>query len=382
MGEFSDRRILIVDDVRDNVDVLVAALRGDYKLSVALDGQQALQLLDKAAPDLVLLDIVMPGLGGYEVCRRIRQRPELADVPVMFLSALHDSGSKVEGFEAGGNDYITKPIEVVELRARVRSLIKAKAFSDAQKQRLASELLIASEIQKSVLPRDPAAFASARLDVCFQLDPARDVGGDLYVLEWLPGHQLGFAIGDVSGKGLAAAMFMLVASTLLKTTLRTQRDPARVLAIVNDELARDNAAQMFITVTCGIFDVGSGRVRYAVGGHTPLVVRNAQGQTHLDEGPLGTALGLEPGLEFPVRGARLAPGDALVLYTDGVTEAFDPQRALFGDARLLAALAGGPVRHARDLVEGTVGAVRAFAQGAPQSDDLAVLALRRPEVEA
>ena len=161
MTDLADARILIVDDVKANVDVLVQALRDDYKLSVALSGESALRSAEKSPPDLVLLDIMMPGLDGYEVCRRLRAGPATQDVPVMFLSSLDEAANKAQGFEVGGNDYLTKPFAVVEAKARVRSLLKAKAYSDAAKEKIASELRIAREIQTGILPADITALRTA-----------------------------------------------------------------------------------------------------------------------------------------------------------------------------------------------------------------------------
>jgi len=143
--DLSQCRVLIVDDVKANVDVLVQALRNDHKLSVALDGESALRSVEKNPPDLVLLDIVMPGLDGYEVCRRLRAAPNTQEIPVMFLSSLDEVKNKTLGFEVGGNDYLTKPFEVLEVKARVRSLLKAKAYSDAVKEEMAAELAIARD---------------------------------------------------------------------------------------------------------------------------------------------------------------------------------------------------------------------------------------------
>ena len=129
--ELTDCRVLIVDDAKANVDMLVEALRGDFKLSVALDGEAALRAVEKSPPDLLLLDIMMPGIDGYEVCRRLRADPATQEIPIMFLSSLDDVQDKARGFELGANDYLTKPFEILEVKARVRSLLKAKAYTDA-----------------------------------------------------------------------------------------------------------------------------------------------------------------------------------------------------------------------------------------------------------
>jgi phosphoserine phosphatase RsbU/P len=153
----SECRVLIVDDVKANVDVLVTALRGEYRLSVALDGEKALDSVAANPPDLVLLDILMPGIDGFEVCRRLRAAPATRELPIMFLSSLEDSRNKAQGFEAGGNDYLTKPFDAIEARARVKSLLRAKAYSDAVKEAAARELAVAREIQTAILPTDPSA---------------------------------------------------------------------------------------------------------------------------------------------------------------------------------------------------------------------------------
>ena len=154
MKKLSDCRVLLVDDAKANLDILVEGLKADHKLSLALNGEMALQIAARTPPDLVLLDIVMPGLDGYEVCRRLRQMPETAEVPIMFLSSLEEVQNKTRGFEAGANDYLTKPFEMLEVKARVRSLLKAKAYSDAVKEQIASELRVAREIQMGMLPHD------------------------------------------------------------------------------------------------------------------------------------------------------------------------------------------------------------------------------------
>ena len=154
MKDLSECRILIVDDVKANIDILVAALRGEYKLSIALDGENALRNAEKNPPDLVLLDIVMPGIDGYAVCRRLRASEQTREIPIMFLSALEDVKDKARGFEMGANDYLTKPFEILEVKARVRSLLKAKAYADAVREAMERDLSIAREIQMGILPSD------------------------------------------------------------------------------------------------------------------------------------------------------------------------------------------------------------------------------------
>jgi len=225
LKELSESRVLVVDDSEANVDVLVEALRGEYKLSVAMDGEAALRAIEKNPPDIVLLDIMMPGIDGYEVCRRIRANEAWHDLPVMFLSSLEDARDKARGFEAGGNDYVTKPFEPLEVRARVGSLLRSKAYSDAVKEAMARDLRIAREIQMGILPADlGAATKGTGLDVAAILEPAREVGGDLYEVLHPAEDRVFVALGDVSGKGIPAALFMAVTMTLMRAMARLHDD--------------------------------------------------------------------------------------------------------------------------------------------------------------
>ncbi len=377
MKDFSDCRILIVDDAKANVDILVEALKKDYKLSIALNGEAALQIASKTPPDLVLLDIVMPGIDGYEVCRRLRRMPEMADVPIVFLSALDEAAQKARGFEAGANDYVTKPFEILEVQARVRSLLKAKAYSDAVKEKLASELRIAREIQMGILPEDvSAASQGSGLEVHAHLEPAREVGGDLFEVLRTENGQVVFALGDVSGKGIPAALFMAVTMTLIRTMARQFRRPDEIVRQVSDTLAAHNPRCMFVTILCGVYDPRTGRLTYSSAGHPPPVyIRD--GQASFAPMNSGSVAGMMPGIEVPLQSLQLNPGETLVVYTDGVTEAFNAADEELGDERLLEQLTRKPGATPKESVTSVLELVRRHVGDHPPSDDIAVLALRR-----
>src|SRR5215471_9312043 len=292
MKKLSDCRVLLVDDAKANIDILVEGLKADYKLSIALNGEMALQAAARTPPDLVLLDILMPGMDGYEVCRRLRQMPETAEVPIMFLSSLEDVQNKTRGFEAGANDYLTKPFEMLEVKARVRSLLKAKAYSDAVKEQIASELKVAREIQMGMLPHDFTGPEQA-YGVSFGavLEPAREVGGDLYGVCAAGPERLLVFLGDVSGKGIPASMFMVRAISLARLLAREIAEPERILARLNDELAVDNPSGMFVTFLCAVFEPGSGRLTLANAGHCRPVVLGGAEPPRWAVRNLGTALG-------------------------------------------------------------------------------------------
>jgi phosphoserine phosphatase RsbU/P len=373
----SDSRVLIVDDVKDNIDVLVNALRDEYKLSVALDGTAALRSIEKQLPDLVLLDIMMPGLDGYEVCRQLRAREATREVPVMFLSALEDVKDKAHGFEVGGNDYLTKPFELLEVKARVRSLLKAKAYADAVRDAMARDLRIAREIQMGILPADPAALTRGTgLDVHAVIEPARQVGGDLYEVLRVSDTRVVVALGDVSGKGIPAALFMAVAVTVLRTLARQIERPDEILRRLNDELVEQNPRGMFVTLQCLVFDTKERRVLCAGGGHHELAVLTPNGPPRLMCKSTGRPIGLMPANHIECETIALEPGETFVLYSDGVSEAMNARDDLYGEERLLATLAAHRDATLPDMLSHVLTDVRAFADGAKQSDDITMLAVR------
>ncbi len=377
MKNLSDCRVLLVDDTKANLDILVNGLQGEHKLSLALNGEQALQIAARTPPDLVLLDILMPGMDGYEVCRRLRQTPATAEVPVMFISSLEEVQNKTRGFEAGGNDYLTKPFEMLEVKARVRALLKAKAYNDAVKEQMAAELRISREIQMGMVPRDFSGLEQEfQVSCAAVLEPAREVGGDLYgVYRAGPGRLVLF-VGDVSGKGIPACLFMVRAISLARLLAQDNPEPERILARLNDELAADNPYLMFVTFLCGVLDRPSGRLALANAGHCYPVILPAAGPPRWAINHSDPPLGIKPGLELQRSELTLGEGDTLLLYTDGVVEAFNPRQECYGDERLLTDVAVFRNRRAAELAAGLLQSVRAFAGTAPQSDDIAILALK------
>jgi sigma-B regulation protein RsbU (phosphoserine phosphatase) len=266
-----------------------------------------------------------------------------------------------------------------EMQTALTQYIEAVKQSAAAEERLESELRVARQIQMSLLPR-AADLLPDRLgcEVFGLLEPARAVGGDLFDVVLRRPGEVSFVIGDVSDKGIPAALFMAVTDIHFEAAARELRDPEAVLARVNDALVAENTANMFVTLICGVLDTDSGRLSLASGGHTRPVLIPASGPPRFLEGDVGTVVGVVPGLSFQRRDVRLQPGDALLLYTDGVTEAHDPQSQLFGEERLLAHLCSRPPEDPGPLAQGVRDAVRAFAKSAPQFDDIAILIVRRP----
>ena len=244
------------------------------------------------------------------------------------------------------------------------------------KERIQSELRIARDIQAGMLPRVFPPFPErTEFDLFAVMEPAREVGGDFYDFFFIDDRRLCVVAGDVSGKGVPAALFMAICKTLLKTEALAGRPPADVLARVNRTLIPDNEMLMFVTVALLILDVETGEIAHANGGHPrPFVSAGPERFVVLD-GPPGVVLGVVDACPFVTTRRLLRPGETVFLYTDGVTEATDAEQRLFSDARLQAALSAGGAETPEALIGRLRDAVRDFTAGTPQSDDITMVAL-------
>ena len=383
-----DWALLVVDDNEDNRYTLVQRLKrlGYPDVTTAVDGRDALDKLEQRAFDLVLLDIMMPGLTGYEVLERMKADERLQHIPVVMISAVDQLESVVRCIELGAEDYLPKPFNPTLLRARVGASLEKKRLRDeiiAHLGRIEQDLATARQIQLSMVPADfQIATPSQTMEVYGTLLPARQVGGDLYDFFWTDPRTLCLVVADVSDKGAAAALFMARAKSVIRlvaTLLRTQASdtsgPAAIIARVNEELCRDNALGMFVTLFFGMLDTDSGELHFVNAGHTvPYIV--APGRVVPLPGARAKPVGIRPMLSYAATTARLAPGQCLFLYTDGITESANPDGAFFSEEQLAQVLESHARESPRGMVDAILRAVREFSGAAPQSDDIAALALR------
>jgi phosphoserine phosphatase RsbU/P len=261
------------------------------------------------------------------------------------------------------------------MRDSLKTYIRDLQETTAAKERLEGELRVARRIQADMLPKPTAGGPGEGFELGATLVPARAVGGDLFD-HFRDGSRVFFLVGDVSGKGVPAALFMARTKTVFEAVAAREEDPGRVLDRVNRSLCRDNDAGMFVTAVVGALDLAGGELAFALAGHEPPVLVPADGPPEALGAEGGRVLGLIEESEFPVNRLRLGHGDAVVLYTDGVSEAQDPGGGFFGVERLVAVAAARRREAASALTEGVLGAVRAFAGAAPQSDDITILTLR------
>ncbi len=282
------------------------------------------------------------------------------------------------GFQAENSEIGEVARSIENYHVKIEELIdrveKAKA---RELEAAARELRLAREIQMGMLPHDFARVGHAyHVDFGAVLEPAREVGGDLYGICATNPERLVVFLGDVSGKGLAASMFMVRAISLARVLAREISEPEAILARLNDELAVDNPLGMFVTLLCAVFEPGRQQLTLANAGHCRPILLSDNDSPRWAVNRLGTALGFDPGLSFERTEMRLRDGDVLILYSDGITEAFNTSEECYGNERLLSGTRVLSHRSAAEIADALLRDVRAFAGTAPQSDDIAILALK------
>ncbi|MGC9194607.1 MAG: PP2C family protein-serine/threonine phosphatase, partial [Syntrophobacteraceae bacterium] len=246
----------------------------------------------------------------------------------------------------------------------------------AARERIESELKIARRIQMSFLPKAfPPLAGNTRVDIAARLEPASQIGGDLYDYFLLDDDHLFFAVGDVSDKGIPAALFMAVTKTLLKGIAEKGMSPSQILGKCNLELCLENDSMMFVTLFCAILDLRSGLLSYSNAGHEhPFIVRQGRRPEQLSV-PDGFLLGIDEQASFKTAQIKLQPGDTLIVYTDGVTEALNLAGQFYSHERLAAEILSCVCLPADVIAEKILNSVRVFSSQVPQTDDITLLAL-------
>jgi phosphoserine phosphatase RsbU/P len=385
----ADAALLVVDDNEDNRYTLTRRLnREGYKnLTMAKNGREALDKLKAQPFDLVLLDIMMPDMNGYEVLEQVKATPALRDIPIIMISSLDEIESVIRCIELGAEDYLGKPFNPTLLRARIGASLEKKRLRDEVRrnmERLVQELAAARALQLAMLPRQfPTCSPSHPIAVHAVMEPAREVGGDLYDCFYAGEHTFCFLVGDVCGKGASAAMFMARARSLVRITVnlwlewRTDDiDPGALLEAVNRELCQDNDDCMFITMFLGLIDTRSGVVSFVNAGHPRPHLVSSTGDTKQINSKPALPLGVRRQARFQTRTLQILPGDALFVCSDGVFEAVNRKGDLFSIERIGQLLRQANAAEPREMVRIIKDAVDAFTGGAPKTDDLTALALR------
>ena len=384
-------RILIVDDEPD-IELMVRQKmrrklrKGLYELEFALNGREALKKLENGGGggaergiDMVVTDINMPIMNGLELLAEIaKQHPGLKSIVV---SAYGDMDNIRIAMNLGAFDFVTKPVDFADLEATIeRTEEHLRTWRTAMRSRdqvaaRRSEIEIARTMQRAAVPAELPE--SRRYQLHAMLEPTNEIAGDFFDVVRLEDEKLGIAVGDVSGRGVGAALFMTGSRSVLKGTAIGSSDPATVLSEMNEVVSEDNPECRLVSLVYAVYHPRTGEVRYANGGHPmPLVIDGGGRRRGLD--PVeGVAIGVQSGAEFGEGEAALEPGETLLLYCDGLTRVRNPAGEEFGTKGIEGAFAAGPPASAREAVERVLEDVKRFGEGREIEDDVVCLALRR-----
>jgi serine phosphatase RsbU (regulator of sigma subunit) len=393
-------KILIVDDEPFNIEYLMQELEEDgYHLLSAENGQVALDLVATESPDVILLDILMPEMDGFEVLDRLKGDKATRDIPVIVISALVDMDHVVHGIKHGAEDYLPKPFDPVLLHARIGSSLERKRLRDQEQRYLKAlerELEIGRQIQAEFLPPELPHLPGWEIAADFQA--AREVAGDFYdAFTFAQDGQLGLVMGDVCGKGVGAALYMSLFRTLLRAVasadglsdglgagLTATDSPSvqprdrlvKAVTLTNKYVAENHPQScMFASTFFGVLDPVTGALVYVNAGHEPPIIFGADGIKR-DLRPTGPVVGIFSEIDFAVGVAQLEPRDTLLMFTDGVTEALNVSGELF-ELERLHELLERPQESALALLDHIAAALREHQGEAAQFDDIAMLAVRR-----
>lgn len=387
--------ILIVDDTPMNRKILASMLRQHgYGVIEAEHGQAAIELALREQPALILLDIMMPGMDGQKVCTYLKSLEQTCDIPIIFISAIHDTATKTTCFAMGGVDYITKPFQKNEVLARVQHQVKLRQATQSllttnrqlveKQRRLDEDLQAAAHIQHSLLLKDIPTFE--QMQVAWRYIPCQRIGGDIFHVHRLDEDHLGLFMLDVCGHGIAAAMVTVSVSQrltpqpggLLKQRLTappyyTLTSPAEVLRSLDREYPLERYEKYF-TLTYLILNWRKGWLRYSSAAHPPPLLVHANGEV-LSLRAGGSLIGLGEVAPFEEETVPLRAGDRLYLYTDGLIDCMNRHGEVFGTARLLEALKTCQTLPVQLACDQLIAQLFRYVDGGSPQDDMSLLAL-------
>ncbi len=364
--------ILIVDDNPEMVSFIAMLLEKNYRIYTAGNGKQGLEAVDIHRPDLIITDVMMPVMDGYEMTRILKADNELRHIPVIMITAKADISQKIEGLEQGADDYLVKPFNPRELLVRIRTLIKTVEFEKIIMKRnreVENELEIARMLQQRLLP-DMALVASG-YDMHAVYIPMDKVGGDFYDYKQRDGV-IDLFIADVSGHGLPGA-FMSTITKMANDHIEDRTSPARILLMLNDVICRTTVMSNFITAfNCNI-DMKTNRMKYAIAGHNPPIVYRSSTGDFIRLEARGKLLGFIKGIEIEEKEMQMLAGDRLVLYTDGITECHNPAGEMFGEVRFNAFIKECYGLSPENCCTAIISRLREFSGSFTFEDDLTIL---------
>ncbi len=381
-------KLLIVDDRQPDLDELAELLNSDYGIETATSDEQVLKAVSASnPPNLILMGLMRSDSDSFDLCRRLKANPTAREIPLIFLVAEKDSDLNAKVLESGAVDCITKPVSPQLLKARVKThlalgardveLRQAYLQIEELKKQDDLEFKVGRKIQKSIVPSIFPAFPDHdEFDIHAVLQPARDFEGNFYDFFFIGDDRLCFCIGDVTGKGLQAALFMSVAKTIIKSRAGDDFSTASILTHVNEELKALKQDSMFMSLFIGILNIKTGRLLYTNAGHKPPYLKKGSGSVKRLDRIHGPQIGIAGGLVYRENLTTLSKNDMLMLYSDGLTRDRGDENNRFSDKRLEELLAAIEYDSAENIVNAVVSEEKKFCGAADQAEDITLLALK------
>ena len=381
--DLSGAKVLLVDDTPENLRVLRQALEPEgYSILISTSGEIALRIAKSAQPDLILLDVRMPGIDGFETCRQLKQNEDTRDIPVIFVTAQSETQSLVEGFQVGGIDYIQKPFQNEEVLARVQTHLRVRRLSlevESAHQRIIDEmeheLQSAHDMQMSLMPKEQPRIEG--LDIAGICRPARHVGGDFYQYFQRDG-KLMICLADVTGKGMEAAIPVVLFDGILESEMDHGGEITQIFERLNNMLYRKLPGLTAVCLAAGELDLSTCTLTLANGGCPyPYHFHGATKQL-VELQTSAYPLSVRPDIAYPSIHAQLETGDYLIFCSDGIVEAENPNRDQFGFDRTFDAFKAACIERdsAEEVLHCVLNEVGDFQQDADQSDDITCVVLR------
>lgn len=365
-------KILVVDDNPDMRVFLSTLMKGRFTIITAVNGSEGLRMMEKHAPDLVIADVMMPVMDGYEMTRCIKKDAFLRHTPVIMLTAKAELSHKIEGLEYGADDYLTKPFNSKELLARVKTLLKTREYEKIIIRRNAEiekEIEVARMLQQRLLPGkivDIPGYSTHAVYI-----PMDRVGGDFYDYAQR-GKTIDLFIADVSGHGLPGAFLAMMTKVALES-VSDRRSTRRTLALLNDVIHRATVNSNFVTAFYCTLDTRLNTLKYCNAGHLPpLVFRRSTGEFH-ELTSKGMLLGWLSHVQLEEKKFQLESGDRLILFTDGIVECMNPSREQFGDDRFLEFIRSHADQSPAEFSSSLIDELRRYSVSGRFEDDLTMV---------
>ena len=381
-------KILVFDEEKDTQDLFCQIFRHQideniYSFSFAFTFDEVHKQLDSNSFDMFITDLHIAGGDIVSLISQLREKcPYLRTI---VTSAYGDIGTLRTVMRSGSHDFVIKPLDAKDLMQTVANTFKVvqelkRAKRTEQKlTAISDELSLSAQLQKSILPGK--SLRESDLELWADTLPAAEVGGDFYDFFKLDDDRIGVVMADVSGKNVTAAMFAIIAKTLIKTFSKVYKSPAECFYNVNHSLCEENVTTRFVTAMYGTFNLKTLEFVYTNAGHLPIVSARPNEEPKLLDCDTGIALGIMDGMDFVDNVHKLVPGELIMLYTDGVNEATDIHEEEFEFDRFLKVFKEHPVTTPKLITNAVIAAIKEFTAGAPQSDDITTLCLKyRPRI--